>query len=75
MYNFQVKLIRYLFGKERNDSGLDGPAGQLAVRVLGDESWSDLDFVSNLQNALQDAASRDSALQVVHLGTGLVDVE
>jgi hypothetical protein len=31
--------------------------------------------VSDLENTLQDAVPGDTALQVVHLGTGLVDVE
>jgi hypothetical protein len=31
--------------------------------------------VSDLENTLQDAAPGDTALQFVHLGTGLVDVK
>jgi hypothetical protein len=67
--------IRYLFSKERNDPGLDGSASQLAVSILGDESRSDLDLVSDLENTLQDAAAGHTTFQVVHLGTRLVDIE
>jgi len=38
-------------------------------------SGSDFVLVSDLENTLQDAAPGDTALQVVHLGTGLVNVE
>ena len=43
--------------------------------VLGHEAGPDLDLHADLEHALEDAAARDAALEVVHLRAGLVDVE
>lgn len=64
-----------VLGKQRDDSREDGLALDLALAVLGDDARADLDLVAELQHTGQDGATGDTALELVNLGTGLVDVE
>lgn len=69
------KLEVILLGKQRHDAGIDGPAANVALLVLGDDARSDLDFVAELQNTLQDGTSGDASFELVNFGTRFVDVE
>ena len=64
-----------MLSKERHDPRLDGLASELAVGVLGHDAGPDLDFVADLEDTLEDAATGDASLEVIDLGTGLVHVE
>ena len=64
-----------MLSKERHNPRLDGLASELAVGVLGHDAGPDLDFVADLEDTLEDAATGDASLEVIDLGTGLVHVE
>mmetsp|Transcript_19175 Transcript_19175/g.31929 ORF Transcript_19175/g.31929 Transcript_19175/m.31929 type:complete len:348 (-) Transcript_19175:199-1242(-) len=60
--------------KERHDHGRDGRALDLSL-ILLDNSWADLDRVSNLEDTLGDTASSNTTTHFLDLSTGLVDVK
>ena len=70
-------LQRVGFGEQTGHTGVDGraPHGPIAVGGLGNDAGSDLDLVVDAKDALKDGPTGDSALQVGHVLTGLVDVE
>lgn len=61
--------------KERDDPRVDGAALDLAVLILSDQTGTDLDLVVQLQHTRQDRATGHTALELLDLRTGLVDVE
>lgn len=71
--NGELQVV--VLGKERDNSGEDGLALNLALLVLADNTGSDFDFVTELQHTSQDTATSDTTLQVFDLGTRLVDIE
>jgi hypothetical protein len=64
-----------VLGEQCDDSGEDGLALNLALLVLADDTGSDLNLVTELQYTSQDTATSNSTLQVLNLGTRLVDIE
>jgi hypothetical protein len=64
-----------VLGEQSDDSGEDGLALNLALLVLADNTGSDLNLVTELQYTSQDTATSNSTLQVLDLGTRLVDIE
>lgn len=71
--NSELKIV--VLSKQRNNSGEDGLALNLALLVLADNTGSDLNLVAELQYTSQDTATSNSTLQVLNLGTRLVDIE
>lgn len=69
------KLQVVVLGEQRDDSREDGLALDLALAVLGHDAGPDLDLVAQLQDTGQDGATSNTALELVDLGAGLVDVE
>ena len=63
------------FGVEGDDAAEDGLALEGALLVAGDDAGADLDLVAELEDTVEDTATGDTALELVDLGTGLVDVE
>ena len=68
----KFQVIR--LGKQSGDSAEDGFAPDPALLGFGDDARPNFDFVSQLQNTRQDRAAGNTALQIVNLGTSLVDV-
>jgi hypothetical protein len=64
-----------VLGEEGDNSGEDGLALNLTLLVLADNTRSDLNLVTELQYTVQDTATSNSTLQVLNLGTRLVDIE
>ena len=64
-----------MLGKERLNAREDGSALNLAVLILGDQTWPNLDLIANLQNTSENGTTSDTTLQLVDLSTGLVDIE
>lgn len=62
-------------GVQRDNTAEDGSALQGTVVVSGDDTGSDLNLVAKLDDTVQDTTTSNTTLQVVDLGTGLVDVE
>jgi hypothetical protein len=62
-------------GKESDDSAEDGLAHDLTLLVSGDDTRSDLNLVAQSQHTGQDGTTSNASLQIIDLGTGLVDVE
>ena len=71
--NSELEIV--VLSKQRNNSGEDGLALNLALLVLADNTGSDLNLVAELQYTSQDTATSNSTLQVLNLGTRLVDIE
>lgn len=69
------KLQVVVLGKERDDSAEDRLALDLALLVLADDTGPDLDLVAKLQHTGKDGATSNTTLQVLNLGTWLVDIE
>jgi len=64
-----------VLGEQCDDSGEDGLALNLTLLVLADNTRSDLNLVTELQYTVQDTATSNSTLQILNLGTRLVDIE
>lgn len=47
----------------------------LALVVLGDDTRSDFDLLSELEHTGQNGTTSNTSLELVHLGTRLVDIE
>lgn len=62
-------------GVERDDATEDGCALQSTAVVTRDDSRSNLNLVAELDDAVQDGTTSNTALEVVDLGTRLVDVK
>jgi hypothetical protein len=64
-----------VLGEEGDNSGEDGLALNLTLLVLADNTRSDLNLVTELQYTVQDTTTSNSTLQVLNLGTRLVDIK
>lgn len=64
-----------VLGEERNDARENGTALDLALLVLGDETWADLNLVVQLYDTGKDRSTSNTTLELIDLGTGLVDIE
>ena len=62
-------------GVQRNDAREDGLAPIAALRVLRDDARADLDLLAEAEDASEDRATSNAALELVDLRAGLVDVE
>lgn len=62
-------------GVEGNDSAEDGSALEVALVVTGDDTRTDLDLVAELEDTVEDGTTGNTTLELVDLGTGLVDIE
>jgi hypothetical protein len=71
--NGELQIV--VLGEECNNSREDGLALNLTLLVLADNTRSDLNLVTELQYTVQDTATSNSTLQVLNLGTRLVDIE
>lgn len=69
------KLQMVVLGVQRDDATEDRLALVPALRILGDDAGTDLDLHAEAQDTRQDRATSDTTLELVDLGTGLVDVE
>lgn len=54
------------FGKQRNDSRLQGLADELAGLIGKHLSGTDLDFLTNLEYTTQDTSTSDTTLELVY---------
>ena len=66
---------RVLLRVQRLHARVDRRVGHLALRVLAHDAGQNLDLVAETQDALEDGAAGDTALEVVGALAGLVDVE
>lgn len=62
-------------GVEGDDSAEDGSALEGTLVVSRDNTGTDLNLVTELEDTVQNRATSDTSLEVVNFGTGLVDVE
>lgn len=69
------ELKRVALSEEGLDTGENGAALNLAVLVLGDQTGADLDLVVDLDDTGENGATGNTTLQLINLGTGLVNVE
>src|SRR5699024_7563010 len=69
------KLQVVVLGEQRHNAGEDGTALDLAVLVLGDKTRADLNLVAQLEHTGQNGTTGNTTLELVDLGTGLVNVE
>lgn len=58
-----------------DDAREDGFAAITALCVLSDDAGADLDLLAEAEDAGEDGATGDAALELVDLCAGLVDVE
>jgi hypothetical protein len=47
----------------------------LAILVLGNQTGADFNFVVELDDTVENGATRNTTLQLINLGTGLVNIE
>lgn len=71
--NSKLKVV--LLGVEGDDSRSQRPTSADTVGVPGNKTRSDLDFLANLEDTLQDTSTSDTTLQLVDTGTRLVNVK
>jgi hypothetical protein len=64
-----------LLSEQRHDPGVDWLASQLALAVLGHQSWSDLNLLPNLENSSQDRSSSNSSTEVFNITTRFVHIK
>lgn len=57
------------------DAAEDGLALVATLCILGDDTGTNLDAHPKLQHSFQDRASGHATFQLIHLSTGLVDIE
>lgn len=69
------KLEVIVLSEERHNAGENGSALDLALLVLGDETGADLDLIVQLYNTGKDRTTGNTTLELIDLGTGLVDIE
>lgn len=62
-------------GVERDDSAEDGGTLEGTVVVSGDDTRSDFNLVTKLDNAVENGTTSNTTLEFVDLGTRLVDIE
>lgn len=71
--NGELEVV--VLGEQRHHPGVDGLRLDLALLVLGDDTWPDLDLVAELENTSENRTTGNTTLQLLDLGSGLVDVE
>lgn len=69
------KLEVVLLGVEGDDTRSQRSASADTVGVPGNKTRSDLDFLANLEDTLQDTTTSDTTLQLVDTGTRLVNIK
>jgi hypothetical protein len=62
-------------GVERNDSAEDGSALEGTAFVSGNDTRSDLNLITQLDDTMEDRTTSNTTLELIDLGTGLVDIE
>jgi hypothetical protein len=60
---------------ERHNPAINRLALIPALVILRHDTWPDLNFQPNSQNTLEDGTTSDTSLELVNLGSGLVDIE
>lgn len=68
-----LEVVR--LGVERNHTREDGRALKSTAIVSGNDTGSDLDLIAQLDDTVQDGTTSNTSLEVINLGTRLVDVE
>ena len=68
---FQVIVL----GEERDDSAKDGSTLDPSLLVLRHQSGANLDLVTKLQDTSKDTTTGNTTLEILDLGTRLVDIE
>lgn len=68
---FQIVVFR----KQRNNPAVNGPALNLALLILAHNTRPNLNLVSKLEHTSQDTTTSDTTLELLNLGTRLVDVK
>ena len=68
---FEVVVL----GEKRHYPAEDRSALDLALVILADNTWTDLDLVTELQDTSQDTTTSNTSLQLLNLSTWLVDIE
>lgn len=71
--NGELEVV--VLGEERDNAGENGTALNLALLVLGDETGTDLNLIVQLHDTGQNGSTSDTTLELIDLGTGLVDIE
>lgn len=64
-----------VLGEQGDDAGEDGLALDGTLVVLADNTGANLNLVAELQDTSEDGTTSNTALELLNLGTGLVDVE
>jgi hypothetical protein len=62
-------------GVERDDSAENGSALEGTAVVSGDDTRSDFNLITKLDNTVKNGTTSNTTLEVVDLGTRLVDIE
>ena len=62
-------------GVERNDSAEDGRALEVTLVVTGNDTWTNLDLVTELEKAVKNRTTGNTTLKFLDLSTGLINVE
>ena len=71
--NGELEVV--VLGEERDNTGENGTALDLALFVLGDETGTDLNLVVQLHDTGKNGSTSNTTLELIDLGTGLVDIE
>ena len=61
--NSELQVVA--FGKQRYDSRLQRLTDELSGLVGEDLSWTDLDFLSDLEHTTQDTSTGDTSLELI----------
>lgn len=69
------KLEVIVLSEERHNAGENGSTLDLALLILGDETGADLNLIVQLYNTGKDGTTGNTTLELINLGTGLVDIE
>ena len=68
---FEVVVL----GEKRHYPAEDRSALDLALVILADNTWTDLDLVTELQDTSQDTATSNTSLQLLDFRARLVDIK
>lgn len=69
------KLEKVILRMKRHNSAENGLAFVPALIVLGNDTWSNFNFLPQPQNTSQDRSTSDTSLEIVDFSTWLVDIE
>ena len=64
-----------VLGEQGDDAGEDGLALDRALVVLADDTGANLNLVAKFQDTSKDRTTSNTTLELLDLGTGLVDIE